>query len=302
MSFLKIKKRKLNEEEGSGRPLQEWWTERYGMIHRENKALCAMCLESVVCRTSSVKLAASFEVSKIIAKHGKPLSNGDYIKEEIIECASYLFEEFQNKDKVIQRIKDLPISRNTVKARVIKLHVNIQEQVKKDINACQAYSIYFDESTDVTSSARLAIIAKYSKGNEIHEELIKLATLPTTTTGADICQTVVSELRNAGVDLKKKIVSVTTDGAPGMTGKDAGFVTLFTGHVGHPLITFHCIVHQQALCSKNGLKELENIMKCVTKTVNFITARALNKRKIEQLLNEVQSSYSGLLMYNNVRG
>ncbi|KAI8752630.1 protein FAM200A, partial [Biomphalaria glabrata] len=42
-------------------------------------------------------------------------------------------------------------------------------------------------------------------------------------------------------------------------------------------------------------------MKCVTKTVNFITARALNKRKFEQLLNEVQSSYSGLLMYNNVR-
>lgn len=42
-------------------------------------------------------------------------------------------------------------------------------------------------------------------------------------------------------------------------------------------------------------------MKFVTKTVNFITARALNKRKFEQLLKEVQSVYSGLLMYNNVR-
>lgn len=179
----------------------------------------------------------------------------------------------------------------------MNLHANIQEQVKNDINACQAYSICLDESTDVTSSARLAIIARYSKGHEIHEELIKLATVPMTTTGADICQTVVTELRNAGVDLKK-IVSVTTDGAPSMTGKDAGFVTLFTKHVGHPLLAFHCIVHQQAL---TGLKELEDIMKCVTKTVNFITARALNKRKFEQLLNEVQSSYSGLLMYNNVR-
>ncbi|KAI8781369.1 zinc finger BED domain-containing protein 5 [Biomphalaria glabrata] len=179
-----------------------------------------MCLESVVCRTSSVKrhyesnhswllgksedeqkehlsrelkkaisqsssfvnfvksssnlVAASFEVSKIIAKHGKLLSDGDYIKEAMLELASYLFEDFQNKDKVIQRIKDLPISRNTVKARVMKLHVNIQEQVKKDINACQAYSICLDESNDVTSSARLAIIAKYSKGKEIHEELTLL--------------------------------------------------------------------------------------------------------------------------------
>lgn len=45
----------------------------------------------------------------------------------------------------------------------MNLHANIQEQVKNDINACQAYSICLDESTDVTSSARLAIIARYSK-------------------------------------------------------------------------------------------------------------------------------------------
>lgn len=88
---------------------------------------------------------------------------------------------------------------------------------------------------------------------------------------------------------------------PSMTGKDAGFVTLFTRHVGHPLLAFHCTVHQEALCAKSGLRELEVILKFVTKTVNFITARALNKRKFEQLLKEVQSVYSGLLMYNNVR-
>ena len=49
------------------------------------------------------------------------------------------------------------------------------------------------------------------------------------------------------------------------------------------------------------MKELEDVMKIVTKIVNFITARALNKRKFELLLNEVQSVYSGLLMYNSVR-
>src|SRR6218665_2960879 len=34
--------------------------------------------------------------------------------------------------------------------------------------------------------------------------------------------------------------------------------------------------------------------------VNFITSRAFNKRKFDLLLNEVQSVYSGLLMYNRV--
>uniref|UniRef100_A0A2C9KR36 Uncharacterized protein n=1 Tax=Biomphalaria glabrata TaxID=6526 RepID=A0A2C9KR36_BIOGL len=177
----------------------------------------------------------------------------------------------------------------------MKFHANIQEQVKKDINACQAYSICLDKSTDVTSSARLAIIAKYSKGNEIHEELIKLATLPTTTTGADICQTIVTELRNAGVDLKN-IVSVTTDGAPSMTGKDAGFFDFVYRTCWTPTKNFSLHCAPTSPMFKKRLKELEDIMKCVTKTVNFITARCLKKRKFEQLLNEVQSSYSGLLI------
>ena len=56
-------------------------------------------------------------------------------------------------------------------------------------------------------------------------------------------------------------------------------------------------MHQEALCAKFSLKELEDVMKIV----NFITTRALNKRQFELLLNEVQSVYSGLLMYNSVR-
>ena len=70
----------------------------------------------------------------------------------------------------------------------------------------------------MTSSARLAIVARYHKDNEMHEETIKLSTLSTTTTGADLCETVVTELRNAGVDITK-IVAVTTDGAPSVTRK-----------------------------------------------------------------------------------
>ena len=48
------KKLKLAEE-GSGREFQEWWTQRYGMIKKQDKAFCVMCSDSVVCRTSSVK-------------------------------------------------------------------------------------------------------------------------------------------------------------------------------------------------------------------------------------------------------
>ena len=42
-------------------------------------------------------------------------------------------------------------------------------------------------------------------------------------------------------------------------------------------------------------------MQTVTKDVNCISARALHKRQFEVLLNEVESLYKGLKMYNNVQ-
>ncbi|CAI6355751.1 unnamed protein product [Macrosiphum euphorbiae] len=47
--------------------------------------------------------------------------------------------------------------------------------------------------------------------------------------------------------------------------------------------------------------QYKNILKLVTKIVNFINARALNKRQFSLLLEDVNSIHKGLVMYNNVR-
>jgi len=39
---------------------------------------------------------------KVIAKQGNPFCDGKYIKHLMLETASFLFEEFANKDKIIQ--------------------------------------------------------------------------------------------------------------------------------------------------------------------------------------------------------
>ena len=54
------------------------------------------------------------------------------------------------------------------------------------------------------------------------------------------------------------------------------------------------------MCEKH-YKSLEKVMSIVTKVVNFIVSYALNRRQFNMLLNEVDSQYSGLIMYNNVR-
>lgn len=55
------------------------------------------------------------------------------------------------------------------------------------------------------------------------------------------------------------------------------------------------------MCAKDSLKSLQNLMEVVTKVINFITSRALNNRQFTKLLDEVESQYAGLLMYNSVR-
>ncbi len=84
-----------------------------------------------------------------------------------------------------------------------------------------------------------------------------------------------------------------------MTGEKVGFVNLFAKYVGHPLIGFHCIIHEEALYAKAGPKELQEVMQTVTKVVNYISGRPLNKRQF-QILLEVDSVYKGLKMYNHV--
>jgi hypothetical protein len=92
--------------------------------------------------------------------------------------SSFLFDGFPEKEKIIQRIKDLPVSRNTVKDRILKMKKKTADQLTKDIGSCKFLSTCLDESTDVKSSARLAIIARFCSGDDVRKELVNLVTLP----------------------------------------------------------------------------------------------------------------------------
>lgn len=107
-----------------------------------------------------------------------------------------------------------------------------------------------------------------------------------TTTAEDIIGSVVGVLD--GVDWSRA-VSLATDGTPSMIRRKAGDVTKFSektqaanGRDG--FWTFHCILHQEALCCK--LLKMDHVMEVVVRTVNFIQARGLNHRQFDCLLSE----------------
>jgi len=91
---------------------------------------------------------------------------------------------------------------------------------------------------DVTSQARLAVFVRFISVNIIKEELIKLITISTKTTGRDIMDEGHKEFRYLKINILN-IVSITTDRAPNMVGKHNGFVKLFSNEISHPIINFH---------------------------------------------------------------
>ncbi|XP_066122541.1 putative ATP-dependent RNA helicase DHX57 [Saccopteryx bilineata] len=71
-----------------------------------------------------------------------------------------------------------------------------------------------------------------------------------------------------------------------MVGKNRGLVALLCEHEKRPILSFHCILHQEALCAQMCAEQLGEVMSLVIRVVNFIVARALNNCQFKTLLDE----------------
>ena len=87
-----------------------------------------------------------------------------------------------------------------------------------------------------------------------------------------------------------------------MLGRQAGFAALFRQEIEKPnLISYHCIIHQQALCAK-ARGGMQDTMKTIVESVNLIRARSLNHMKFQNHLAAFDDTEFGdVIFYNSVR-
>lgn len=147
--------------------------------------------------------------------------------------------------RIIQKIRDMPLSARTVKDRIIKMAANINSQQVKD----PAYSIACDVSKDVNDIEQIARLCNYVNSAGPQEEITVLLPLKGQTQGEDICEVVMDCLKAKEINTTH-MMSAVTDGAQSMTGRQKWFVTLLQKSLERKLLTFHCILYQEALCAQ----------------------------------------------------
>ncbi|KAJ8248095.1 hypothetical protein GJAV_G00238250 [Gymnothorax javanicus] len=129
---------------------------------------------------------------------------------------------------------------------------------------------------------------------EVMEELLTVIPRHGQTTVQEIFRQVCDAIVDAGLPWKR-FAGITTNGAPSMTGRRNGLVALVQRKLEEEgveeAIALHCIIHQQALCSK-----------CL-KFDNFdnIRSRGLKHREFRAFLEELESAYEDVLYFTEVR-
>lgn len=164
-------------------------------------------------RDADAAVEASYVVSELIAKAGKPLTEGQFIKDCMLKVADILCPEKKSL------FNNLSLSANTVAEQISELLSDIYDQLSGKSSDFTAYSVALDESTDKTGIAQLAIFIRGINDQfDVTEELLSLCPMHGRTTAKDIRQQLCDVIEHAGLPWNR-LVGITTDGTPSMTGK-----------------------------------------------------------------------------------
>ena len=256
--------------------------------------------QSLFTKASNVNASvtkASYKISYILAKSGKPFTDGDMVKQCLLAASEEICP-----DK-ITLFKNVSVAANTVARRIEDIGSNIINQIVEQSKQFQCYSMCMDESTDVCDTSQLLVFIRGVDSDfNVTQELASLHSMHGTTTGEDIFKEVKKTLTDYNLELEQ-LSCLTIDGGKNMSGIRKGLVGQIIQaceqeEIAKPMFV-HCIIHQQALCAK--YVDMTCVLKPVVSIVNSIRARGLGHRQFQEFLKETDTEYVDLPYYTAVR-
>ena len=138
--------------------------------------------EGMWAKQNKAVLEASYRIAFRIAQAKKPHTIGEeLIKPCLIEATTLVLGgEKANK------LKQISLSNDTVKKRISEMSQDILLQVVEEVRSSPLFSLQLDESTDISSCARLLVYARYIFENNVKVQYLFSEPLSTTCRGEDM--------------------------------------------------------------------------------------------------------------------
>ncbi|XP_063931356.1 protein FAM200C-like [Zophobas morio] len=175
--------------------------------------------------SSQKALSASFEISQLIAKSKKPHT---------------IVLRLEAKKK----IQEIPLSNNTVKARIETMSLDIEEQILLKIKNSPYFALQCDETTDIATCCQLLVFVRFVDEDNTIKELLLSSALETTSKGIDVMNIISNYLE------KHQILWQNLAGLASLVKQK-----------NCSILTTHCIIHRHALASKTLPDDLNRAIK-----------------------------------------
>uniref|UniRef100_A0A3P9HV02 Uncharacterized protein n=1 Tax=Oryzias latipes TaxID=8090 RepID=A0A3P9HV02_ORYLA len=238
---------------------------------------------------------ASYKVSLLIAKAGKPHSIG----ENLVKPAAKVMANILFGGKAGDEINRIPLSNDTVQRRIKAMAESVEHQLVTRLRQSQFFSLQLDESIDLGNEANLLCFVRYIYAGGLHDEFLFCRSLPTNTTGEAIFHSLNDFIVKNNLDWSR-CVGICTDGATAMTGKQKGIVARIRA-VAPSAAATHCCIHREQLAVKKMPQCLKSVLDESVKIVNKIKAKPLNSRLFKAVCEEMGSEHTKLLFHTEVR-
>ncbi|XP_076372972.1 zinc finger BED domain-containing protein 5-like [Tachypleus tridentatus] len=246
-----------------------------------------------VCKMSD-GLLASYEISKIIAKAGKPHNVGETV---ILPAVSVIISSVmkQNGSEITNSI---PSSNSSVSRRIDEMAEDVEKQLIAHLQVKQ-FALQLDESTLRDNEAILLAYVRFNNDEGPKEEMLFAKSLLTDTKGETIFNEVVTYFQKNNIPLKN-IIACATDGAPSMTGRYKGFIAHLKKAIPE-VFCIHCVIHRQHLVAKKMSARLHDALTVVIQVVNHIKSNSLRDRLFHELCKQNGEEFEQLVLHTEVR-
>lgn len=241
-------------------------------------------------------IKSSFVVAYEIAKAKKPFTIGEQLLKPCLSKVTNIMLDASAAAKI-----DLvPLSRNTIERRFSEMASDVRNQLCSRLKKSVRFSLQFDESTDIANEAILLGFVRFVHEFKIVEDIFCVCSLPDNTTGEKIYEAIDKKIKEYQLDWKG-VIQLCTDGAKSMTGVNKGLAKRIADVASEDFVSSHCILHREALASKEMSPILNETLQLAVKMINNIKANALSSRIFRLICAEMDSEYESLLLHAEVR-